>query len=512
MTRRNIARLILVLWIAALGWLAQRQLLPGEGNRLTTGAQRFPPDARYFRVDVGDVQVGVLNITWDTLPTGFSVRELLALDLPGGPQGLTRHLAATTAITSRALTFQEVTRTYSSLGGGEEQEARVVRDSLLQFQLRIREGGTYGHRAGFAERPTLPALLPMRLAYGGALGTGSELAMTVVDLERRDLHPLAVRVLGDTTFILPDSVEADSVTGAFRTITMDTIPTWRLAVPTNPGEETWWVDRLGRLVRRESPFGVTLQMGPFDYTQMLYRDTLRMTGPAPRLELAGARTLAAVGTRLDTAAAEIRYRASRVDGALGPGQIALLAGGAQEAEGDSILVVTRRWPAGTTEPPGGYDVQPPGERGPNARVRAAADSAVAGARTLRDSVVGLTRWATARIARDTSAVRHRDPDVVERQGSGNPAGLAVFVAAMARNVGLAARTVSGVAVTPEGLLAHAWAEIWAGGGWVPVDPWHGHAPASARLVRVAEGGLGRPFESLLRLGALRLEPITSGVR
>lgn len=511
MTRRTVARLILLLWIAALGWLAQRQLFPGEGNRLAAGAQRFPPDARYFRVDVGSLQVGVLNVTWDTLPTGFSVRELLALDLPGGPAGLTRHLEATSLVTSRALTFQELTRTYSSLGGGEEQTIRVVRDSLLQFQLQIRDGGSYGHRAALTERPTVPVLLPMRLAFSGSLQPGNDLAMPVADPERRDLRPFSARILGDTTFILPDSVEADSVTGAFRTITMDTIRAWRLAVPADPGEEQWWVDRLGRLVRRQSPFGVTLQMGPFDYTQMLYRDTLRLTGPEPRLALAGARALAATGVALDTTESEVRYRVGRVEGSLDPAAVALLAGGAQEAEGET-LTVRRRWPAGTAEAPSQYLEPPAGERDPNARVRAAADSAVAGARTLRDSVVGLTRWAAARIARDTSAVRHRDPDVVQRLGAGNPAAMATFLAAMARSAGLPARRVAGVAVTAEGLLAHAWAEIWAGGDWIPVDPWHGHAPASARLVRVAEGGLGRPFESLLRLGALRLEPLTSGDR
>jgi hypothetical protein len=78
---------------------------------------------------------------------------------------------------------------------------------------------------------------------------------------------------------------------------------------------------------------------------------------------------------------------------------------------------------------------------------------------------------------------------------------------LARVGGQAARVVNGLAVTGAGLLSHTWAEVWIGGGWVPVDPSFGHAPASARLLRITEGGMGRPFETLVRTAALRVEPL-----
>src|SRR5690606_29991068 len=96
MSRRNIARLIMFCWIAELAWLAHRQLVMGESARMTAGASRLPPEARYYRVDVGELQVGTVNMTWDTLPTGFRIEEMLSLDLPAG-DGMTRHLALSAA-------------------------------------------------------------------------------------------------------------------------------------------------------------------------------------------------------------------------------------------------------------------------------------------------------------------------------------------------------------------------------------------------------------------------------
>lgn len=507
MSRRNIARLILVCWIAALGWLAYRQLFIGESARMTAGASRLPPDARYYRVDVGEIQVGVINMTWDTLPTGFRIQEILALDLPAG-DGMTRHLALSEATTSRALTLQRVTRVYSVLGGGDEQEAEVANDSLIRFSSRLRnQPGMAGAPLRPAARPSWSLLLPMRMAFGGELSIGAALDMGVLDLERQTVRAAGARITGDSTFIVADSVEADSVTGEWRTLRLDTIPTWRVEVD----GERWWVDRLGRLVRRETPFGVTVMMAPFDYASLAYRDTLRLSGPAPRMALAGIRTLAASGLTLDTAAAALRFGVSRVDGPAPPGAVAALGRGSQSARGDT-LIVTRQWREGSAPPPPALQerealrrIQPP-------QMQPLLDSALTGARTLRDSVTGITRWVSTRIARDSSAVRHRDPFLIQRYREANPDGMARMVVALAEGAGLTARVVTGVAVTTEGLLGHAWVEFWTGADWVPVDPWSGQVPASARLVRIADGGLGRPFESLLRTGALRLEPITPGAR
>lgn len=507
MTRRNLVRLLLVLWIVALGWLARRELFPGEGSVLTAGAARLGPGARYYRVEAGDLQIGILNVTWDTLPTGFTIRAVLGLDLPAGGATV-RHQTLMNAVTSRALTLQEASRTYSSIAGSEEIQARVVNDSITTFTVTIRDEAGVAVTPSYSEtRPSLFYLVPLRMAGGQRLSSDDGLEIPVADLERQTIRMVRARVTGDSVFIVPDSVEADSVTGAWHTVVWDTIPARRLEVADGEWSEIWWVDRLGWLVRRETPFGVTMQLAPFEYSHLAYRDSLRLTGVAPRASLAGVGTLAASGITLDSSAVELRYRVGRRDGAVSAAAIATLAGGNQRVSGDTV-VVTRRWTEGTTPPPVRYQEPVEWRTTSTNRMRATVDSALAGAATLRDSVIGLTQWVATRIARDTSAVRHRGSLLVRQTGRGNPDGMVQALMVLARTAGLTVRPVSGVAVTDSGLLAHAWGEIWTGEDWVPVDPWSGHFPASARLVRVAEGGLGRPFESLQRTAALQLDPLT----
>lgn len=57
--------------------------------------------------------------------------------------------------------------------------------------------------------------------------------------------------------------------------------------------------------------------------------------------------------------------------------------------------------------------------------------------------------------------------------------------AAARRRGLAGRTAVGVAWDGEAFVWHAWAEVRAGGAWIPVDPSFGEAPARGPRFTVA---------------------------
>ncbi len=509
MSRRNLGRLIMVVWIIALGWLARRQLFQGEASTLTASASRLSPDAKYFRVDAGTLQIGVLNLTWDTLPTGFRVEELLALDLPY-EEGIRRQLALTEVITSRGLTLQSASVRMSTPSGSQTRSVDLQVDSLQRYTTLTDQGyGPAIRREG--PRPTVAGILPLRLAYGNRLVAGEPIAERVADLERRTTGMITGTVLGDTTFVLPDSVDYDSVAHAWRTITLDTLHAWHLALEVGGLPEQWWVDDAGRLVRLETLFGVTLQRSPFDYSHTLFRDSLRLSGPQPRRGLAGVGTLASSGVRLDTTSRVMRFRVGRVDRPLDAAAVARLAGGAQFASGDT-LTIRRDWPTGTASPPEGYLAPPRGQREPTGVTRIEADSAFAGATSAADSAMRLTRWVAGRVALDTGTVRPPEVLGARRSRTGTPSAMAEFLVSLARAGGIPARVVSGLAVTPAGLFSHAWAEVWVGDNWVPVDPTSGHAPASARLLRITEGGLGRPFETLWRTAALRVEPLTPGIR
>jgi len=506
MNRRTLARLVLVVWILALAWLARRELFQGETSTMTAGTARLAPETQYFRVDAGALQIGVLNLAWDTLPTGFTVHQLLALDLPAG-ETIRRHLRVTEAVTTRALTLLSASQSYSSPSGAEEVDFEIRDDSLQTFLSRF--GGSMSRTSGRFRpdaRPTLPEILPVRLAYAGRLTDGATLEEATADLERRSTRRLMGRVAGDSTFILPDSVEFDTVRTVWRTVTLDTIRAWRVEVNHDGLSERWWVDESGRLVRMETPFGITLQRSPFDYSHMLYRDSLRASGPGPRQALAGVRSLAGSRIALDTGLATMRFSLSRVDGPLSPDAAGLLSGGRQSVAGTTVTV-RRDWPADTITAPGGYLEEPGAARPPTGRMRMLADSAFRGAGSGRDSIITLTRWIASRIAVDTNATGIPEIVVIRPAQAGNPDAMARLLVSLARIGGFPARVANGLAVTAVGPLAHSWAEVWIGGGWVAVDPASGHAPASARLLRITEGGLGRPFETLLRTAALKVDPL-----
>ncbi|WP_242394097.1 transglutaminase domain-containing protein [Anaeromyxobacter oryzisoli] len=68
-------------------------------------------------------------------------------------------------------------------------------------------------------------------------------------------------------------------------------------------------------------------------------------------------------------------------------------------------------------------------------------------------------------------------------GSCREKAAAWVVAAASR--GLEARTAVGVAHDGRGFVWHAWAEVRAGGAWIPVDPAFGEAPAHGPRFTVA---------------------------
>jgi transglutaminase-like putative cysteine protease len=82
----------------------------------------------------------------------------------------------------------------------------------------------------------------------------------------------------------------------------------------------------------------------------------------------------------------------------------------------------------------------------------------------------------------------------------------VLYVAMARAVGLPARTVAGLVYVHGSFYYHAWPEVWLG-AWVPVDPTLDQFPADASHLRFVVGGLARQVELVRLIGQLRLDVV-----
>jgi len=80
----------------------------------------------------------------------------------------------------------------------------------------------------------------------------------------------------------------------------------------------------------------------------------------------------------------------------------------------------------------------------------------------------------------------------------------VLYVAMARALGLPARTAVGLVYTNGAFFYHAWPEVWLG-EWVAVDPTFGQAPADAAHIRFVIGGLAQQVEIVRLIGNLNIE-------
>jgi hypothetical protein len=82
----------------------------------------------------------------------------------------------------------------------------------------------------------------------------------------------------------------------------------------------------------------------------------------------------------------------------------------------------------------------------------------------------------------------------------------ILFVAMARAVGIPARVVVGIAYWPpgDGFGWHAWAEIYAGGRWIAVDPTWNQSIADATHVKLADGGPAEQARIVMLLGQLKI--------
>jgi transglutaminase-like putative cysteine protease len=84
----------------------------------------------------------------------------------------------------------------------------------------------------------------------------------------------------------------------------------------------------------------------------------------------------------------------------------------------------------------------------------------------------------------------------------------VLYVAMARALGLPARTAVGLVYLDGSFFYHAWPEVWLG-EWVAVDPTFGQYPADAAHIRFVVGGLAQQVEIIRLIGRLNIEVLES---
>ncbi|MFP4624777.1 MAG: transglutaminase-like domain-containing protein, partial [Gemmatimonadota bacterium] len=486
----------------------------------------------FYTVRMGDRSIGLATSRLDTTAGGFTFEDILNLEIP--------------AMGARQLA---TVRTRARLGPALQLEAFdfLLESEIGEFRVRgdARDDSTLALTldAGAREQAsavrldrslTLPVALPMRMAAAGRLDVGAEYSARVFDPSTLSDRAVTVEVTGRDELVIPDSVARNQRTGRWLTWSYDTIPVWVVEERYGGVRVTSWLDEDGRLVQAESPMGFVVKRVPYELAEQAWRDA-RATPVSAGYGAVIENTAIAANVDLTGAEERVRRLAVRLRNVDLEGFD--LEGGRQSLRGDTLVVerestlradyalpyrleggeadrsrtadgardgVDAAAPGAFFGPPGPESLAPtPLIQSDDPRIVGAAREAAAG--ETRPAVVArrLTEWVYERLEKEITLSVPSAVQVLEL-GQGDCNEHTVLYVALARALGLPARTAVGLVHLNGRFYYHAWPEVWLD-GWVAVDPTLGQAPADAMHLRFLVGGLARQVELIRLIGRLDLE-------
>lgn len=262
MTRRIVAALVILAWIAALGWNARRTIFVPSAQRLVLGATSLPTGPAYYTVRSAAGLGGMLRVTVDTLAPGrgFRIEEVLTTDIAGlGTAGRTE---------VRGSTWLDSALVLDSL------HSLVVRgpDTARYFavveldRLRWRSATDSLTWPVDPENPPQTRYSwPLRFAAVGGLDSGERFGFPLFDPVRGTIVETELEVRNRRTVVFADSADTDSLTGRWIVAGTDTVQAWELAPPAPDAVgENFVVDEDGRYVNAELAGGLRLLRTAFE--------------------------------------------------------------------------------------------------------------------------------------------------------------------------------------------------------------------------------------------------------
>ncbi len=507
---------ILLAWIATLGWQARREYFQPELARLAEAASMsLGPGTEYYTLRMGERTVGRASSRLDTLAEGgFVLEDQMLLELPALGQTGTA-VAITRVELSPALVMRSFRFRLDSDAGRYTAEGELVGDSVLEVVV---DAGGREQRVSYRmdEPPVFASVLPIRVAMGERLRVGRTLRVPIFDPSTLSTRAVEVRILEHDTLALPDSVAVDPATGRWEPVTWDSIPAWRIAEAYGGVQVESWVDEDGRILRASSPLGFSMERTRYELAEQAQVESRGApVSPVDDDVILSTAIQSDVDLGDIEAHEELRFRLGGVE--LEGFQ---LEGGRQELRGDTLIVRREDWAA--LEP--GYTLPYPrmdlGETlQPEPLIQSDDPAILEAARRATDYRLSwspdpkriarqLTTWVYGALDKSITFSVPSAVQVLEaREGDCNEH--TVLYVAMARALGLPARTAVGLVYVDGAFFYHAWPEVWLG-EWVAVDPTFGQYPADAAHIRFVVGGLAQQVEIVRLIGRLEIEVLESG--
>ncbi len=498
-----------------LGWHVRREYFQPELTRLTEATRTLAPGTNFYALRMGNESVGMATSRLDTIPDrgGFVLEDQMNLELqamgqPGGAVTRTRVRLST------ALAMEEFSFTLDSDAGSFGAEGRVEGDTLLLVDVDA-GGGTEEVSFRLNEPPIFAAVLPIRVALSGNLEVGRTFRFPVFDPSTVSNRTVEVEVLEQGTMVVADSAVRDPDTERWESSGERTVSVWRVEERFGGMEVESWIDEDGRVLRSSSPMGFSMEKIPFELARQEQEDTRARGGTA---EGGGDVVLStAIESDVDLGEVEEHEELRFVLGGVDLEGFDL-DGGRQELRGDTLLVRREDWSSldpGYTLPYPRMDLreslqsEPLIQSGDDRIVREARRAVGGGmsdpveaARRLNDHVHGL-------ISKEMAFAIPSALQVLEnRRGDCNEH--TILYVALARALGLPARTAVGLVYMEGSFFYHAWPEVWLG-EWTAMDPTLGQAPAGAAHIRFRVGGLAQQVEIARLIGRLEIQALDGPV-
>ncbi len=513
--RPLLAWAILLVWLGLIGWQARREYYQPELARLAEAALSLAPGVNFYTLRMGDRAVGLATSRLDTVPGGFVLEDLLSLELPALGQTGTAVVRTRVALSS-ALVMTEFSFSLDSDVGRYEATGSIEGDTLLQ--VAINAGGssqTITHR--LSQPPIFSAVLPIRLAVGEGLDVGDRLRFPVFDPSTLSTRTVEVRIVEHDTLLVPDSVALDPLTGRWSPARLDSVPSWRIVELYGGVQIESWIDADGRIITASSPLGFSMEKTEYELARQAQEDARALAGSPLDQDVILATAIQSNVSLGDVVAyPELRFVLSGVEL-----EGFELEGGRQTLRGDTLVVRQEVW--ALIEPD--YDELPyprmdfreylqpePLIQSDDERIIRAAEQMVNWRFMWDKNPKRITQTLTTQISRTLrKEITFSVPNALQvlESGQGDCNEHTVLFVAMARALGLPARTAVGLVYVNEAFFYHAWPEVWLG-EWVAVDPTFGQYPADAAHLRFVVGGLASQVEIIRLIGNLDIQVIVPG--
>jgi hypothetical protein len=513
MNRRVLGGVIVGAWLAGIGLLVKREYWRPRGEVLADIGRTVPPGSAFYTVTMGGQQIGYASSTIDTTADDLRFQDVMVVEVPALRE-LHRTDVRTEAFLTRSLKLKTFKATLQGDAGTFTARGEVKGDTALTAELES-EGNTQELHVPLKRPIVLPALMPLRVMLGKKIKVGTTYTMDLFDPMTLEEHPVSVAVTAESTLVVPDSADsdpkADPKSKLWFPVRWDSVHAWRLEQEAGGVKFGAWVDDLGRVVSASSPVGFRMDRTAFEiaYENFRKRDTLAQLAAGQTADLIQ-QTAVAANVKLNR-------------GGVGSMRAVLtgvelsgfdLEGGRQSISGDTVTVrredeheqraLYRIGDARLT----GYDAfldPEPLVQSTDPRIAAQARQIVGRVTDPRRAAELLNTWVYETLEKKITVSVPSAVQVLQtRRGDCNEH--TVLYVALARAIGIPARTAAGLVYLNGHFYYHAWPEVYLN-GWVAVDPTFGQVPADAAHIRFTIGGLARQMELIRLIGHLGINVV-----